>query len=94
MPTTRRRRIVKRAVMALAGVVLLPVWYVLAWLTWPTIERNSVMSVPDAAPLFVPIERYCEADLPGSSTLRKWDYEVNTKPIWVALTRTRGSRFH
>jgi len=76
--TTTRRRIVRRAVMALAVVVLLPVWYVGSWLAISRAQRDRLIHPRTAqkiSPAFRPIVDYCDTELPGSNTLRRlWWY--------------------
>ena len=72
MPLTRRRRIVRRAVMALAVVVLLPVLYVgsiisasFAWgAGWLPGGMSPVLEAVNA-----PLIWYCESAYPGSDSI-------------------------
>jgi hypothetical protein len=69
MPPTRPRRIVRRAVLVFAGVVLLPVWYVAAWLAVSRAERDGHITYyigGQIRPAFSPLLSYSEANLPGS----------------------------
>jgi hypothetical protein len=76
MSETRRRRIVRRTVLALAAVVLLPLWYVAAWLAVSKVTHEGLIKTSIAQslrPLFVPILNYTDANLPGASLLhRAW----------------------
>jgi len=72
MHTTRSRRIIRRAVMALAVVVLLPVWYVGTWLVLSRAAREDMIDGSMTAqirPAFVPLIWYCNSDLAGAELL-------------------------
>jgi hypothetical protein len=80
MAEPRKRRIVRRAVMALVVVVLLPVWYVGAWLAVSRAERDGLAAsrtLERAYPVFVPLLRYCESDWPGADLLSRVWWKVN-----------------
>src|SRR5262245_60269751 len=73
MPTLRRRRIARRAMMALAGCVLLIAWYVGAWLAVSRAEHDGIVSKATAQrirPVFVPLISYCDQEWPASGLLR------------------------
>lgn len=71
---SRKRRIIRRTVMVLAVVALLPVWYVGAWLYWPKVQSGALLG---RAPVlteagnrfFWPITWYSRTDYPGSDAL-------------------------
>jgi len=70
MPTTRRRRIVRRAVMALAVVVLLASGYVGLWLTCCFAYGAQLTPSWADTPMrvvFAPIALYTSSRYPGSS---------------------------
>jgi hypothetical protein len=73
MPSARRRRIVRRAVMVLVLAILLPVWYVGSWglLHWCAGRSVVSWSAFDllAGTVFRPLESYKYSDRPGSRTL-------------------------
>lgn len=77
-----RRRVVRRAVMALAGCVLLLVWYVGSWTILPhaldagIISFDTWFSLEDTA--YAPVHMYREAAWPGASLLDDLWYEVDT----------------
>src|SRR5262245_60471502 len=86
------RRIVRRAVMALA-VVVLPVWYVAAWLAVSRATHDGFISGPMAArlaPVFAPIRHYAgRYSGPGSRELYDAWWAVNpvsTPGVWVEFT--------
>jgi hypothetical protein len=65
MPATSRRRIVRRTVMALAVVVLLPVWYVAAWLAVSRAAGDGLISRRTVQSVHVyqlPLYEYADAD--------------------------------
>jgi hypothetical protein len=77
MPTTRRRRIVRRAAIAVAVVALLPVWYVSAaltitvahaagWIPGRYMIQGSTIQV-----VFRPLNAYTEANLPGTGRINQ-----------------------
>jgi len=82
MPATRPRRIVRRAVMVLAGVVLLPVWYVGSygsahWLTGRgELPHSALRHLNRTA--FYPLEWYGrQHGMPGADAIRsfpRWCY--------------------
>jgi hypothetical protein len=81
MPATRRRRIVRRAVMALAVAVLLLGWYVASYLTWRWATHDMPASKFVAInrwvyPLWIPIAAYEGSDLPLS-------VEFLTLDLWL-----------
>ena len=81
MPATRRRRIVRRAVMALAVVVLLVVWYVAAFasVSW-SVGAGYISGKTDDVmqhTVFAPLRWYAydDPDKPFANdlrTLRLW----------------------
>jgi hypothetical protein len=87
MTESRRRRIVRRAVIAVAVVVLLPVGYVGSVATicilanadaLPTVVHNS----PLAHAYVAPVEWYMESDWPGANacnTLIDWSITVGNR---------------
>ena len=69
-----RRRIVRRAVMTLAVVVLLPVWYVsvfwaTCWADWRISRVHYHPSFWSNSIVFQPLHDYSMSDLPGSRHL-------------------------
>jgi hypothetical protein len=89
MPTTRRRRVVRRAVMALLVIVLLPIGYVssycgMYWLRGMRVV-NPNQSHALKATVFAPLAAYInDNDVPGSHTIRVLElwcmYHGNGKP--------------
>jgi hypothetical protein len=84
-PNNRRspRRIVRRAVMALAIVVLLPVWYVGAWLAYSRAAQEELMPYPvqsGLAPLFRPAVAYADSEWPGALLLSNLWWKLNESP--------------
>jgi len=80
MPCSRTRRTVRRSMLAVAAVVLLPVWYAAAWLIVSRAAHDGVISgntVMTVRPAFVPIKRYCDADFPGGTVLRDLWWKFN-----------------
>src|SRR5262245_28446366 len=80
MPTTRPRRIVRRAVLALVVVVLLPVWYVGGWIAISKLINEGYIgrSVADhGRPLFLPLIRYCESGFPAGRLLGNSYWSLN-----------------
>lgn len=69
MATTNRRRIVRRAVMALAAVVLLPVWYVASLMTIAFLWGADALPSGFLNVYIVPADWYCDRELPGSEKL-------------------------
>ena len=73
MPTTRSRRIVRRAVLVQAGCVLLPIWSVGAWLSVSRARHDGVINGATAAtlaPAFAPVRHDSGREFPGSHQLR------------------------
>lgn len=76
MRSSHPRRIIRRAVTALAVVVLLPVWYVGAWLVWPRIGDGSLYGrtptlVAAINRFFEPLDSYILTGNPGSDELNR-----------------------
>jgi hypothetical protein len=72
MPPTRPRRIVRRAVMVLAGVVLLPVTYVASAVSLSFADAAGWL--PDsfweiATPVYEPLAWAVCSDFPGTDTI-------------------------
>jgi len=94
MTNTRPRRIVRRAVMTLVGIVLLIGWYVGAWLAVGHAEAKTLLSctaVERIQPAFVPIIKYCESALPGSVFLERVWWKANPptlKPVSTMASPT------
>jgi len=89
MAEVRKRRIVGRAVMAVAVVVLLPVWYVSAYCGMYWLRGKRVVSPSQSqtlkATVFAPLDAYLkDEDAPGSHTIRVfelwWMYRGNDTP--------------
>src|SRR5262245_4099052 len=71
VPSTRPRRIVRRAVMVLAVVVLLPVGYVwsvcgYAFVSQTNLLPRSVIEHPIVWAYVSPLVSYSKSDLPGA----------------------------
>jgi hypothetical protein len=80
MPSNRPRRIVRWVLLTLTAVVLLPFWYVGAWLVVSRADCGGHISpafVQKLRPAFVPLLTYCSSDLPGSRTLCRIWWRVN-----------------
>ena len=90
MPATRRRRIVRRAVMSLAGVVLLVSGYVSSYCGVWWMGQNGLISLPtlDVAltTIYQPITRYVGTDSPGS------EYIVRLRSLFTEDARVRNAR--
>jgi len=83
MPCPRRRRTVRRVALCIAAVLLLPVWYVAAWLAVSRAAHDGYISVNSVAmvrPVFVPLKSYCDAKRPGGAVLRDLWWTVNDSP--------------
>jgi hypothetical protein len=81
---TRKRRIVRRAVVALAVVVLLSSGYVFAWLIVSRAAHDGYLGpvhVRIARPMFDPLVRFCETDLPAANALCALWWNVNPRLI-------------
>lgn len=92
MPVSRSRRIVKCAWISAAVLMLLPVWYVSAWLTVSRAEHDGHISITTAQkirPAFAPLLDYCESELPASGLLRHIWWSVNP-PVVLKTTPSRG----
>lgn len=79
MTPTRLRRIFRRAVMALAGLLSLMVWYIATfgachWYAGRQIVSGNYAPIPLNMQLkpFGPLYRYEETDWPGAHTLSTW----------------------
>src|SRR5262245_22295376 len=81
MATARKRRVVRRAVMALAVMVLLLAWYVGSYLVWgwmktqPSFRVRFTQYVPRVVErsMWRPIARYRVSDLPFSQQFLMFD---------------------
>ena len=74
MPATRRRRIVRRAVMALAGAVLLPACYVGSYVSLMYADSAGWVPAPFGEiidTIYHPIGWYHDAGYPGSTVLER-----------------------
>jgi hypothetical protein len=82
MLNTRPRRIIRRAVIAVAGTMLLLSGYVTAWLVSRAYGAGLLSSPAGAVigPAFAPIKRYCDAELPGGIFLRDLWWTVSPIP--------------
>ena len=70
---SRKRRFVRRVVLAVAIPVLLLLWYVGMWLAVSRAEHDGYIGSATAKsvrPAFVPLISYCAAELPASGLLR------------------------
>jgi hypothetical protein len=79
MAETRERRIVRRVVLTIAAVVLLPMWYVVAWFSASQAARVGLIDeamTKRLAVVFAPIRYYSGSELPGAKVLNdvwwKW----------------------
>jgi hypothetical protein len=66
--------------MAVGVVVLLPVWYVLAWLTVSRAAGSGLIGSGTAnlvSPAFVPLIRYCDQPRPGARSLSELWWRTN-----------------
>lgn len=91
-PCCDRRRIVRRAVMALAVVVPLVAEYVSAWLCWARYRIDVYWEVPSNVVTtidhcFDPIHWYTRNDYPGSDTLSRLWWKFNTHLHWSSPGR-------
>lgn len=69
--------------ITLAVVLMLPVWYVAAWLAVSRVARQGFVSGTVAAnvsPAFAPIRRYSGSDLPGGHWLYSSWWRMNRPP--------------
>lgn len=90
MPATRRRRIVRRAVMGLAAVVLLVLSYPSAWIVMPRLAKvtgSPYLAQINSSLLFRPIWTYIQEQRPGSAVLMNLYLRVNARQVgpdtWV-----------
>lgn len=91
MTAHRRRRIA----LTIAAVILLPVWYVLTWLTISRAERDGHISLAltqKLRPAFVPLLEYCESERLGSSVLGQVWWSVNPPRIFTGVS-DNGAQF-
>lgn len=84
MTTIRTRRIIKRALWSLAVVLLLLGWYVCSYLGLQYLDGRGVIPAslqPIANGVCMPLNEYCETDLPGAEWLdgqrNLWHYRGN-----------------
>jgi hypothetical protein len=87
-----RPRIIRRAVMALAVVVLLPGWYVASWLSISRLADEGFVSrgtTNTIRPAFEPVLLYCECGMPGADVLTKTYWAVNPTPPDVFVSGER-----
>jgi hypothetical protein len=83
MANEHKRRIVRRVGLGVTAVLLLPVWYVAAWLVVSRAAHDRIISAETTMkmrPAFRPIKLYCDADLPGGAALRDLWWKVNPTP--------------
>lgn len=88
MPTSRPRRIVRRAVMVVAVVVLLLAWYVGSWVLWPRVCDGILYGraptlVAAINRFFDPITSYSQSGCPGSDVLSRLWWWANPEYLWV-----------
>ena len=89
---TRRRRIVRRVLVAAAVPVLLVLGYVGTWLAVSRAEHNGYITfqtVQTARPVFTPLISYGESDRPGAGLLRELWWMVNP-PVWQVFSSGSG----
>jgi hypothetical protein len=94
MATSRKRRFVKRAVLAVAGVVLLVSGYVSSWFTVSWAERTGTIAPLTAErlrPAFFPVLQFCESDLPGAGILADAWWRMNP-PVVVNAVSGNGEQ--
>jgi hypothetical protein len=80
MPAAGRRRIIRWTVIAVVAPVLLLTSYVSAWLVLPKAAMKGIIpwTIADAVePVFVPIDLYCNSDLPGAKNLNALWFQIN-----------------
>jgi hypothetical protein len=83
MSTEHKRRFVRRVALCVSVVLLLPIWYVAAWLAVSRAAHDGYISVNSVAlvrPVFVPLKSYCDAKRPGGAVLRDLWWTVNDSP--------------
>src|SRR5690349_12126936 len=96
MPMQRRRRIVRTVLWTCAALVLLPVWYIVTWLTVSRAEHEGHVGLGTAhklRPAFVPLLHYSDSELPGSELLRRTWWFVNPPVIVKGRTTSSGEVF-
>ena len=96
MPTTRRRRIVRRAVMPLAILPLLLSGYVGSWLVFSMAAQANLVPLgigSTVVPLFGPLVRYSESDWPGAVQLRALWWRLNRGDDGGAMVLNWGTQF-
>jgi len=85
MPPTRRRRIVRRAVMALTVVVLVVNGYVASFLCCEWLVGRGVIKPGTTLPLqetiYAPLWLYIQSELPGS----EWLHETLNDTYWSGV---------
>jgi len=89
---SRRKRFARRAVLALAVVVLLLGWYVGAWLAVSRAAHDNWIRYPTAETAhwaFEPIVRYCHTDYLGADALCDLWWTINPP---IVLPTDRGPR--
>ncbi|MFO1092256.1 MAG: hypothetical protein U0992_02945 [Planctomycetaceae bacterium] len=80
MTTTRKRRIVRRILWISLAIVLLPAWYAASWMMISRLALDNYISNSTAEatrPVFKPLLRFCESDLPGAHALSDLWWSVN-----------------
>lgn len=85
MTVSRRRRIVRRALLVCTGTMVLFSWYVCAWIAMGKAEGRQLLrqrTLDSARSCFLPLIEYCESDLPGSALLSRvyWLGTAERKP--------------
>jgi hypothetical protein len=92
MAEPRKRRIARRVVLTVATIVLLPVWYVAAWLAVSKATHEGLIKSSTAKvlrPVFAPVLNYTDAELPGASLLHRVWYTTCPYEVRYSYTNYR-----
>jgi hypothetical protein len=77
----KARRTLRRALLVLAAIVLLPVVYVASWLGVSRAVNTGLVSVgvgETLRPAYKPLILYCDLKKPGTDTLHRLWWSVST----------------
>jgi hypothetical protein len=83
MSERHKRQIVRRIVLTIAAIVLLPVWYVGAWLVASRADRDGIINYNvgrKTRHFFTPLVSYCNEDRPGAELLIDIWWTINPPP--------------